>query len=60
MVPIFQVSYAINALMLFAQAVIILNVARDNFSVFYDEHTNSSISRDLEKRKHGYDKKSAA
>ena len=40
-------------MMLLAQAIIILNVARDNFSVFYDEHTTSNISKNLEKKKNG-------
>ena len=35
----------------------ILNVARDNINVFWDEHINSNISKFLEKKKHGLDNK---
>jgi len=36
---------------------VILNVARENCIVFWDEHKNSNTSKTLERRKHGYEKK---
>lgn len=38
--PLFMVSYMLTSVMLFTQGVIILHVARENFIVFWDEHSN--------------------
>ena len=49
----FNVSYGISSLMFFAQAVIMLQIAHENIKIFWAEHNSSSISKDLEFRRHG-------
>ena len=57
---LFNASYFLTSIMLFAQTVIILNLARESFLVFWDEHVCQGVSKTHEKRRMGFNSKAVA
>ncbi len=50
---LFDLQYMLTFAMLMAQAVVLLQVARENLLIFVEEHVNQKLSKALDQKKRG-------